>query len=74
MSRFRGQLVLGNNTWSASYIIPQTDRFSNLSTDWILVSLIFTVQKYGSKLIIDQIDTPHADMWFSNITITYSMF
>ena len=42
------------------------------STDWTLVSLNFSVQNYGIKFIYDQIDTPHADMCFSNITITHS--
>ena len=67
MGRLRIQLLLEDNTWRTRYNIPKNDRYSNLSTDWILVCLNFTIQNYGIKLIYDQIDTPHADMCFSNI-------
>ena len=30
-------------------------------------------RELGVKLIYDQIDTPHADMCFSNITISHSV-
>ena len=74
MGRFRIQLLLEDNTWSTRYNIPKNDRYSDTSTDWTLVSLNFTVENYGIKLIYDQIDTPHADMCFSNITITHSVY
>ena len=67
MGRFRIQL-LDNNTWSTQYNKPKNDRYSDTSTDWTLVSVNFSVENYGFKLIYDQIDTPHADMCFSNIT------
>ena len=70
MGRFRNQLLLEDNTWSTRYNIPENDRYSDTSTDWTLVSSNFTVDNYGIKLIYDEIDTPHADMCFSNITIT----
>ena len=73
MGRFRIQLLLEDNTWSTRYNIPKNDRYSDSSTDWTLISLNFTVENYGIKLIYDQIDTPHADMCFSSITITYSV-
>ena len=38
------------------------------------VNLNFTEENYGSRLIYDQIDTPHADMCFSNITITHFVY
>ena len=72
--RFRIQLLLEDNTWSTRYNIPKNDRYSDTSTDWTLVSLNFTEENYGIKLIYDQRDTPHADMCFSNITITYSVY
>ena len=34
----------------------------------------FTVENYGIKLVSDQIAAPHADMCFSNITITHPVF
>ena len=74
MGRFRIQLLLEDNTWSTRYNIPKNDRYSDTSTDWTLINLNFTVENYGIKLIYDQIDTPHADMCFSNITITHSVY
>ena len=73
MGLFRIQLLLEDNTWSTRYNIPKNDRFSDSSTEWTLVSLNFTIENYGIKLIYDEIDTPHADMCFSNITITHSV-
>ena len=74
MGRFRIELLLEDNTWSTRYNIPKDDWYSNSSTQWTLVNLNFTVENYGIKLIYDQIDTPHADMCFSNITITHSVY
>ena len=74
MGRFRIELLLEDNTWSTRYNIPKNDRYSNSSTQWTLVNLNFTIEKYGTRLIYDQIDTPHADMCFSNITITHSVY
>ena len=74
MGRFRIQLLLEDNTWSTRYNIPKKDRFSDTSTEWTLVSLNFTVENYGIKLIYEQIDTAHADICFSNITITHSVY
>ena len=74
MGRFRNQLLLEDNTWSTRYNIPKNDRYSNNSTDWTLLNLNFSIENYGVKLIYDQIDTSHADMCFSNITITHSVY
>ena len=74
MGRFRIQLLLEDNTWSTRYNIPKNDRYSDSSTQWTLVNLNFTIENYGIRLIYDQIDTPHADMCFSNITITHSVY
>ena len=38
------------------------------------LNLDFTVENHGIKLVYDQIDTAHADMCFSNITITHSVY
>ena len=70
---FGSLLLLNDNTWSTRYNIPKSYRYSNSSTQWTLVNLNFTIEIYGNKLIYDQIDTPHADMCFSNITITHSV-
>ena len=74
MRRFRNQLFLKDNTWITRYNIPKNDRYCNLSTDWTLVSLNFTKENNGVELIYDEIDTPHADMCFSNIIITHSVY
>ena len=74
MGRFRIQLLLGDNIWSTRYNISKNGRYNDTSTDWTLVSLNFTIENYGIRLIYDEIDAPHADMCFSNITITHSVF
>ena len=74
MGRFRVQLLLEDNTWSTQYSIAKNNQYSDNSTDWTLLNLDFTIENYGIKLIYDQIDTAHADMCFSNITITHSVY
>ena len=73
MGRFRIEFLLEDNTWSTRYNIPKNDRYSNNSTDWSLLNLDFTVDNYGIRLVYDQIDTTHANMCFSNITIRHSV-
>ena len=51
--------------------ISKNDICSNSSTDWTTLSLDFTVEKYGIKLIDGEIDTALAYMSFSNNTITF---
>ena len=68
------QLLLEDNTWSTQYNIPKIDRFSDSSTDWKIVNINFPVKDYGIKLIFDQINTPHAVMCFSIITVTHSVY
>ena len=74
MGRFRNQLLLDDNTWSTQYTIAKNTQYSVTSTDWNLLNLDFTIENYGIKLVYDQIDKPHADMCFSNITITHSVY
>ena len=74
MDRFKIQLLAEDNTWVTRYNIPTTDRYSDSSTDWTKLALNFTEDIYGIKLIYDEIDTPHADLSFSNIIITRSVY
>ena len=74
MGRFRIQLLLVDNTWSTRYNVPKTDRYSDSSTDWTLVNINFTVEKYGIRIIYDEIDSAYADMSFTNITKTQSVY
>ena len=74
MCRFRIQLLLEDNTWSTQYTMAKNTQYSDNSTGWTLLNLDFTEEKYGIKLVIDQIDTAHSDKCFSNITITHSVY
>ena len=74
MGRFRIQLLLDDNTWSTHYTIAKNTQYSNSETEWKILNLDFTTENYGIKLILDQIDTAHSDMCFSNITITHSVY
>ena len=74
MGRFRIQLLLENNTWSTQYTIAKNDQYSDTSTDWTLINFDITQENYGIKLIYDQIDTPHADICFSKISMAHSIF
>ena len=73
MGRFRIALLLDDNTWNTQFIMAKNTQYSDNSTDWTLLNLDFTVENYGIKLNLDQIDTDHSDMCFSNITITPSV-
>ena len=74
MGRFRIQLLLEDSTCSTQYTLAKNAQSSEASTDWTLLNLDFTIKNYGIKLVYDQIDKPHADMCFSNITITHSVY
>ena len=74
MGRFRIQLLLADNAWSTRNNIAKNDRYRDSSTDWTLVKLNFTIENYGTNLIYDQIDTPHADICFSIFTIKHSVY
>ena len=74
MGRFRIQLILEDNTWSSQYTIAKNTQYSGNSTDWTLLNLDFTIENFGIKLVYDQIGKPHADICFSNITITHSVY
>ena len=74
MGRFRIQLLLENDTWTTQYTINENSQYSESSTTWSLLNLDFTADNYGIKLVYDRIDSPHADMCFSDITITHSVY
>ena len=74
MCRFRIQLILEDNTWSTQYTIAKNDQYSDSDSEWTLLNINFTVENYGKKLIYDRIDTADADMCFSNIRITHSVY
>ena len=74
MGRFKILLLLENNAWTTQFVINENDQYSNNSTDWKLLNLDFTVENYGIKLVYDRIKSAHADMCFSNISISHSVY
>ena len=72
MGCFRIQLLLEDNKWSTRYNVPKKDQHSDSSTEWTKLSLNFSKENFCIQLFYDEIDTAHADMCFSNITITQS--
>ena len=74
MGRFGIQLLLEDNIWNTRYNIAKNDRYSNSSTDWTKLSLNFTEKSFGFKLIYDETDSAHSDMFFSCIIITHSVY
>ena len=74
MPRFRIQILLEDGSWDNKYTIEKNTQFSNTSTEWTLLNLDFTQDNYGIRLLFDRIDTAHADMCLSNISITHTLF
>ena len=74
MGRSRIQLLLKDKSWSTQYTIAKNSQYSDLSTDWSIININFSGDNYGIKMIYDQIESAHADMCFSNITITHSFY
>ena len=74
MGRSRNQLSLNDNAWSTKNHINKNNNSSSSSTEWSLLNLDITEQNYGVRLVYNKIDTAHADMCFSNISITHSVF
>ena len=74
MGRFIIQFFLEDKTWSTRYNVPKNDLYSALSSDWTKLSLNFTGQNYGNKLIFDEIDSAHSDRCFSIISKTQSIY
>ena len=73
MGRFRIQILLEDNCWSAIYNINKNSQYSNGSTVWLLFGLDITQENYGIKFSYDQIPRAHADMSFSNTILIHSV-
>ena len=74
MVGFRNQLLLEDNTWRICCNIPKNDRYSDTLTDWTKLSSKSTVDNYDIQIKNDEKDSAFADMCFSNITITHSIY
>ena len=67
--------ILRNSVWQTEYTMDKDTNCSTLSTDWTLFNMnIISQPNYGIKLVYSAINTTHADMCFSEINITHSMF
>ena len=53
--------------------LKKNTQFIDTSTESTILSLDFTQENYGIKLIYDGLGSAHSDMGFSNITITHSV-
>ena len=74
MGRFRIQLLIDESVWSSRFSFPKNSDYSSSSTECSLINLDFTEKNYGVRLFYDQIASANADMCFSNITITHSVY
>ena len=67
--------ILRNSVWQTEYTMDKETNFSTLSTDWSLVNMnIVSQPNYGIKIVYSGINSAHADMCFSDINITHSIF
>ena len=73
MGKFEISILIANKVWNTIYTLEKNTNFSTLSTDWIILNLNIANQpNYGIKLVYSGINTGHADMCFSDISITHS--
>ena len=74
MGRLRIQLLIEDNIWSIQYTMAKNNQYSDSSTDWTLINLKFTREKYSIRLVYDQIDIAQANLCFNNVTITHFVY
>ena len=74
MGRLSISILLDDDTWTNKYVIQDNSQYSNTSSEWTLLSLDITEENYGIQINYDRIRSPHADMCFSDITITHSVY
>ena len=67
--------LLRNSVWETQYPMDKDTNFSTLSTDWTLFNMnILSQPNYGIKVVYSCINSAHADMCFSDINTTHSIF
>ena len=67
--------LLRNGVRQTEFTIEKDTNFSTLSTDWsLLIMNIISQPNYGIKLVYFAINMAHADMCFSDINITHTLF
>ena len=70
MGRLKIQFLIPKGQWYSKFLNEK----KTTSTEWTLSNIDFTESNYVIKLVIDEVDTTLADMCFSNIMITHSIF
>ena len=55
------------------WITVKNTNYSVTSEEWTLINIVFIEGNNSVRLVLDQTDTAHADMCFSNIMITHSV-
>ena len=74
MGIFRIDLLKDDDSWETQYTIEKNSQYGLTLIEWSLLNLDFTIENYGIRLVYDRIDAAHADMCFSDITITHSVY
>ena len=67
--------LLRNGVWETEYTMDNDTNFCKLSTDWNLFNMnILSQPNNVIKLVYSGINSAHADICFSDINITHSIF
>ena len=67
--------LLRNGSWQSEFVIEKDSNYSTSSSEWTLLNLnLISQPNYGIKLVYSAIRNAHADMCFSDINITHSIF
>ena len=67
--------LLRNGSWQSEFVIEKNTNYSTSSSEWTLLNLnLISQPNYGIKLVYSAIRNAHADMCFSDINITHSIF
>ena len=67
--------LLRNGSWQSEFVIEKDSNYSTSSSEWTLLNMnLISQPNYGIKLVYSAIRNAHADMCFSDINITHSIF
>ena len=67
--------LLRNGSWQSEFVIEKDSNYSTSSSEWTLLNMnLISQPNYGFKLVYSAIRNAHADMCFSDINITHSIF
>ena len=67
--------LLRNGSWQSEFIIEKDSNYSTSPSEWTLLNMnVISQPNYGIKLVYSGINNAHADICFSDINITHSIF